>query len=133
LQLAVLRSKPANLLTLLTTHRTGAIRTVPLGGGYPVAQRRLADPQLSSRGRDRLVLLQHIGHSLLPKLRGERPLRTGHKTCLLLPVRSDNNTGVGSHFARVGLNVRAEGSAPRVFGRFEAAGRNERWMGDALH
>ncbi|MGH9122166.1 MAG: DDE-type integrase/transposase/recombinase, partial [Acidimicrobiales bacterium] len=37
------------------------------------------------------------------------------------------------HFARLGLNVRPDGSAPRAFGRFEAQARNERWMGDALH
>lgn len=37
------------------------------------------------------------------------------------------------HFTRLGLNTRPDGSAPRVFGRFEAARRNERWSGDALH
>lgn len=37
------------------------------------------------------------------------------------------------HFVRVGLNVRPDGGPPRVFGRFQAAGPNELWSGDALH
>ncbi|WP_211374322.1 DDE-type integrase/transposase/recombinase [Cellulomonas fimi] len=37
------------------------------------------------------------------------------------------------HFARLELNTRPDGSAPRGFGRFEAAAVNERWTGDALH
>jgi putative transposase len=37
------------------------------------------------------------------------------------------------HFARVGLNLRPDGSAPRVYGRFEASEPNELWTGDALH
>jgi putative transposase len=38
------------------------------------------------------------------------------------------------HFARLGLNVRADGRTPdRVYGRFEASGRNELWTGDGLH
>jgi hypothetical protein len=35
------------------------------------------------------------------------------------------------HFARVGLNVRADGRTPdKVYGRFEASARNELWTGD---
>jgi putative transposase len=38
------------------------------------------------------------------------------------------------HFAREGLNMRADGRTPdRVYGRFEASQRNELWMGDGLH
>jgi putative transposase len=38
------------------------------------------------------------------------------------------------HFAREGLNVRADGrSAGKVYGRFEALVRNELWTGDGLH
>lgn len=37
------------------------------------------------------------------------------------------------HFARVGLNKRPDGMAPRAFGRFEASARNELWTGDGLH
>ena len=38
------------------------------------------------------------------------------------------------HFARVGLNVRADGRTPdKVYGRFEASCRNELWTGDGLH
>ena len=39
-----------------------------------------------------------------------------------------------THLARQGLNVRADGRAPgKVYGRFEAAARNELWTGDGLH
>jgi putative transposase len=39
-----------------------------------------------------------------------------------------------THFARAGLNVRADGrSSRKVYGRFEASVRNELWMGDGLH
>jgi putative transposase len=37
------------------------------------------------------------------------------------------------HFVRVGLDVGADGSRPRAFGRFEASTPNELWTGDALH
>ena len=37
------------------------------------------------------------------------------------------------HFVRLELNTRPDGMPPRVFGRFEADARNERWTGDALH
>ena len=38
------------------------------------------------------------------------------------------------HFARLGLNVRADGRTPvKVYGRFEASERNELWTGDGLH
>ena len=39
-----------------------------------------------------------------------------------------------THFAREGLNVRADGRSPgKVYGRFEASARNELWTGDGLH
>ena len=39
-----------------------------------------------------------------------------------------------THFAREGLNVRADGRSPgKVYGRFEASVRNELWTGDGLH
>src|SRR4051794_8598892 len=34
---------------------------------------------------------------------------------------------------RHGLNARPGGPPPAAFGRFEAAARNDRWTGDALH
>lgn len=37
------------------------------------------------------------------------------------------------HFARLELNTRPDGQAPKAFGRFEANAPNERWTGDALH
>jgi putative transposase len=39
-----------------------------------------------------------------------------------------------THFAREGLNIRADGRMPgKVYGRFEAGVRNELWTGDGLH
>jgi len=39
-----------------------------------------------------------------------------------------------THLARHGLNVRGDGrSSGKVYGRFEASGRNELWTGDGLH
>lgn len=39
-----------------------------------------------------------------------------------------------THLARAGLNVRADGrNQGKVYGRFEAAARNELWTGDGLH
>ena len=39
-----------------------------------------------------------------------------------------------THFARQGLNVRADGRTPgKVYGRFEAPARNALWTGDGLH
>ena len=39
-----------------------------------------------------------------------------------------------THLARAGLNVRGDGRSPgKVYGRFEAAARNELWTGDGLH
>jgi putative transposase len=39
-----------------------------------------------------------------------------------------------THFAREGLNIRADGRTPgKVYGRFEAGVRNELWTGDGLH
>lgn len=37
------------------------------------------------------------------------------------------------HFARLELNTRPDGQAPKAFGRFEADEPNQRWTGDALH
>ena len=40
---------------------------------------------------------------------------------------------VQRHFARLGLNIRPDGSPPEAFGRFEAAQVNDLWVGDVLH
>ncbi len=37
------------------------------------------------------------------------------------------------HFARLGLNVRADGAQPRALGRFEASKFGELWTGDGMH
>ena len=53
---------------------------------------------------------------------------TEHGTTLVPSART-----LQRHFARQGLNTGPDGTAPSVFGRFEAAEPNERWTGDALH
>jgi putative transposase len=69
-------------------------------------------------------------------LKREAPRRTAAQICAIIAAdRGDAPTArtIQRHFARLGLNRRPDGRAPRVFGRFEAGARNERWIGDALH
>jgi putative transposase len=73
-------------------------------------------------------------------LKRERPERTAaqvHEIMLATAGDRDRVPGlrtVQTHLARQGLNVRADGRAPgKVYGRFEAAARNELWTGDGLH
>src|SRR5450432_4408208 len=73
-------------------------------------------------------------------LKLERPERTAaqvHEIMLATAEDRDRVPGlrtVQTHLARQGLNVRADGRAPgKVYGRFEAAARNELWTGDGLH
>jgi putative transposase len=40
---------------------------------------------------------------------------------------------VQRHFARLGLNIRPDGSPPQAFGRFEADNVNDLWVGDVAH
>jgi len=37
------------------------------------------------------------------------------------------------HFVRLGLNHHPDGQTRKVFGRFEAPNRNDRWTGDGMH
>ena len=73
-------------------------------------------------------------------LKRERPERTAaqvHEIMLTTAVDRDRVPGLRTlqtHLARAGLNVRADGRSPgKVYGRFEAAARNELWTGDGLH
>jgi putative transposase len=68
-------------------------------------------------------------------LKREGPRRTAAQIAEILAAT--NQMAVSSrtlqrHFARLGLG-RGEGRVPGVYGRFEAAERNELWTGDALH
>ena len=75
-------------------------------------------------------------------LKRERPERTAaqvHEIMLTTAGERDRDRVPGlrtlqTHFARAGLNVRADGRSPgKVYGRFEASARNELWTGDGLH
>ena len=71
------------------------------------------------------------------QLKRERPERTVaqvHEIMLTTVGTGDHRPGLRTlqtHFARQGLNVRADGRSPgKVYGRFEAPVRNELWTGD---
>jgi len=73
-------------------------------------------------------------------LKRERPERTAAQVHEIMLATADDRDGVPglrtlqTHLARAGLNVRADGrTAGKVYGRFEAAARNELWTGDGLH
>jgi putative transposase len=70
-------------------------------------------------------------------LKLERPERTAaqvHQIMVATDARPPTVRTLQTHFARAGLNVRADGRSPhKVYGRFEASIRNELWTGDGLH
>ena len=73
-------------------------------------------------------------------LKRERPDRTAAQVHEIMLTSADDRDRVPglrtlqTHLARAGLNVRADGRSPgKVYGRFEAAARNELWTGDGLH
>ncbi len=77
---------------------------------------------------------------LAVKLKRENPARTAtHIVELLVTELAGQGREVPSprtvqrHFARLGLNVRPDGSPPEAFGRFEAANVNDLWVGDVAH
>jgi putative transposase len=70
-------------------------------------------------------------------LKRERPERTAAQVREIMLAAGAGAPGLRTlqtHLARQGLNIRADGrSAGKVYGRFEAAVRNELWTGDGLH
>ncbi len=77
---------------------------------------------------------------LAVRLKRENPARTAtHIVELIVTELTGQGRQVPSdrtvqrHFARLGLNVRPDGSPPEVFGRFEAAAVNDLWVGDVAH
>jgi putative transposase len=74
---------------------------------------------------------------LAEALKRELPARSAaqvHQIMLCAGEQVPTLRTLQRHFARVGLNVRADGRTPeRVYGRFEAGARNELWTGDGLH
>jgi putative transposase len=79
---------------------------------------------------------------LAVKLKRENPARTAtHIVELIVTDLASQGRDrqvpsartVQRHFARLGLNVRPDGSPPEAFGRFEAAKVNDLWVGDVAH
>ncbi len=77
---------------------------------------------------------------LAVKLKRERPARTAtHIVELIVTELAGQGREIPSlrtvqrHFARLGLNVRPDGSPAQAFGRFEAAAVNDLWVGDVAH
>lgn len=70
------------------------------------------------------------------KLKREVLGRTGAQVAAIIATSEGvavSERTVQRLFARHGLNIRPDGTPPVAFGRFEAAARNDRWTGDALH
>ncbi|MDQ2729309.1 MAG: DDE-type integrase/transposase/recombinase [Actinomycetota bacterium] len=69
-------------------------------------------------------------------LKSEAPGRTALSVATILAESGRGEVSartIQRHFARLGLNIRPDGAPPKVFGRFEAAARNDLWTGDAMH
>lgn len=73
---------------------------------------------------------------LAAALKREKPKRTSAQVRRILSRNGGRAVPsvrtLQRHFVRLGLNVADSGPA-KVFGRFEARYRNDRWIGDALH
>ena len=73
---------------------------------------------------------------LAVSLKKEAPARTAVSVAAILRESGRGSVStrtIQRHFARLGLNTRPDGSPPKVYGRFEAAARNDLWTGDAMH
>lgn len=73
---------------------------------------------------------------LAVRLKVENPGRTAAQVRRIIEAEagwSPSERTIQRHFARVGLNLRPDGTAPDLFGRFEAAAANDLWTGDAMH
>ena len=73
---------------------------------------------------------------LAAALKRENPARTAAQVARILRTSagwSPAERTLQRHFVRLELTSRPDGSAPVVFGRFEAARPNGLWTGDALH
>lgn len=84
--------------------------------GEPVTEQRLLD--------------------LAEALKREAPRRTAAQVAQIIVTTEGGGPSertVQRHLARLGLNIRPDGSAPQAYGRFEAAAPGDLWTGDALH
>ncbi len=73
---------------------------------------------------------------LAERLKREAPRRTAAQVAEI--IRAAEGCGPSARtvqrlFARLGLNVRPDGTPAQAFSRFEAAHPNDLWTGDALH
>lgn len=95
-------------------------------------------------GYDALVPAARVRSPLTPteildlavRLKREAPARTAAQIAdIIARSRGDAPSArtIQRHFVRTGLSRHPDGRTPRVYGRFEAPGRNDRWIGDALH
>jgi putative transposase len=69
-------------------------------------------------------------------LKREAPGRTGAQVARVLAEAGRGKIAertLQRHFARLGLNVRPDGSVPRALGRFQAQEFGELWTGDGLY
>lgn len=69
-------------------------------------------------------------------LKREAPERTAAQIAAIITASrggAPSPRTIQRHFARTGIDQRTAGTARRTYGRFEAAARNDRWTGDALH
>lgn len=95
-------------------------------------------------GFDALVPARRLGVTGVPAevldlavaLKREAPARTAAGVVAILAESGRGGCSrrtIQRHFARLGLNIRPDGAPPKVYGRFEATGRNDLWTGDAMH
>jgi putative transposase len=100
------------------------------------AYRRGGFDTLVPAARARLPLTATEILDLAVRLKREQPKRTAEQIAAINAMQRDDvpsTRTIQRHFARTGLNRRPDGRTPRAYGRFEAAERNDRWTGDALH
>jgi putative transposase len=96
-------------------------------GGFEalVPAQRICEPRTA---RDVLGLAE--------ALKREAPSRTAAQVARIMAstgTRPPSVRTIQRLYASLGLSTSTDGSPPRAYGRFEAKGRNELWMGDALH
>jgi putative transposase len=118
----------------------------PFGGDVRVSRQTL-DRWIRAWRRGGFTALQPPARQVTPRtpqevldlaaaLKRERPERTAAQVVRILRAHSGwspSERTVLRHFERSELRTRPDGAPPTVFGRFEAAAPNDRWVGDALH
>ena len=73
---------------------------------------------------------------LAARLKRERPARTAAHIARIIEAEqgwAPSPRTLQRHFARLELNTRPDGTAPKVFGRFEADEPDQLWVSDGLH